>query len=126
MTDPFSTPPVEIARDHWGRPMVVPPGGGKATPYTRCTTFVGVLEDTYNLSRWQQRMVAIGLNDRPDLAIAVSAHRDDKVRLSAICDEAMEAAKAHAGCDDRHRAARVDRAARPRPAHRRRAAECSC
>lgn len=92
-----------IDRDRYGRPLIVPPGGGKPVPYTRATTFVGVLEDTYNLSRWQQRMVAQGLTSRPDLMLAVSAlplngqmSADDKRTLNGLCEQAMEAAQAHA------------------------------
>ena len=85
-----------IPRDGWGRPLVIPPGGGKPIAYTRCTTYVGVLEDTYNLARWQQRMVALGLASRPDLLLAVSAHGDDKQQLNKICADAQEAAAAHA------------------------------
>lgn len=87
----------ETPRDRWGRPLVVPPEGGKPVPYTRCTTFVGCLEDTYNLSRWQQRMVAIGLSERADLLLQMSTlDRDDKKAINALCEQAMEAAKAHA------------------------------
>lgn len=98
MTDPFDAPGGnrEVERDRYGRPIIIPLGGGKAKAYVRCTTYVGVLEDTFNLSRWQQRMVALGLADRPDLLLAVGAHRDDKDRLNEICGDAMEAAKAHA------------------------------
>jgi len=96
MPDAFNNISPEIPRDRWGRPLVVPPTGGKATAYTRCTTFVSAVEDTYNLSRWQQRMVALGLADRRDLQLAVAAHREDKEKLNAICEQALEAAKGHA------------------------------
>lgn len=86
----------EIDRDRYGRPLIVPPGGGKKVAYRRCTTFVGCLEDTYNLSRWQQRNVALGLADRPDLLLGVAAHRDDKDRLNQLCEDAAEAAKSSA------------------------------
>ncbi|MGZ0147171.1 hypothetical protein ACXJJ3_08875 [Kribbella sp. WER1] len=89
-------PSPEIRRDRWGRPLVVPPGGGKPTAYTRCTTYVGTIEDTYNLSKWQQRMVALGLSDRRDLQLAVAAHREDKSKLNAVCESAIEAAKGSA------------------------------
>lgn len=92
--DPYGPP--EISRDRYGRPMVVPPDGGKATAYTRCTTYAGSIEDTYNLSRWQQRMVALGLAERPDLLLSVAAHHDDKEKLGGICDSAIEAAKGRA------------------------------
>jgi len=94
LIDTAATP---IPRDRFGRPLVVPPGGHKAIGYTRCTTYVGCLDDTYNLSKWQQRMVAIGLADRPDLLLAVSAtQRDDKSGLDRIAAQAMDAAKAGA------------------------------
>jgi hypothetical protein len=86
----------EIDRDRYGRPMIVPPGGGKKVPYRRCTTFVGALEDTFNLARWQQRMVAVGLADRPDLLLGVAAHREDKAKLNQLCEDALEAARGHA------------------------------
>jgi hypothetical protein len=86
----------EIPRDHWGRPLIIPIGGGKLTPYTRCTTYVGCLEDTYNLSLWQQRMVIAGLVDRPDLLLSAAAHRDDKGELNKIAELAIEAAKGRA------------------------------
>ena len=90
------TPEPAIERDRWGRPLVIPPNGGRPVAYTRCTTFVDALEDKYNLQKWQNRMTAIGLADRPDLLLAVNAHRDDKRKLDGICSDAQEAAKAHA------------------------------
>lgn len=90
--DPFDIH--EVPRDRWGRPLIKPVGGGKPKAYTRATTYVGCLEDTFNLAKWQQRMVALGLAARPDLLLAVSAHSDDKRRLNDICDEAREAAAA--------------------------------
>lgn len=89
-------PHVEIERDRWGRPLITPPQGGKRRAYTRCTTFVDVLDDKYNLQQWQQRMVAIGLADRPDLLLSVSAHRGDKKELNRITADAREAAAAGA------------------------------
>lgn len=98
IADPFitATDPMEkIDRDRYGRPMIRN-AANKKEPYTRCTTFASVLEDTYNLSLWQQRMVAIGMVDRPDLQLAVAAHRDDKTKLNSLVNDALEAAKAHA------------------------------
>lgn len=106
-----------IERDRFGRPMIIPPDGGRPTPYTRCTTFVGALEDTYNLGRWQQRMVAHGLATRPDLLLRASSlgaqpekfvqdprgqwvanPRFDPWRseMDQTCEQALEAAAAHA------------------------------
>ena len=58
MTEQFAT--ADIRRDRFGRPLVVPPGGGPRVAYRRTTTFVGALEDTYALQQWKQRQVAIG------------------------------------------------------------------
>ncbi len=93
----LTAPDVEIPRDRYGRPLVKPPNGGRPVAYTRCTTYVGCLEDTYNLSLWQQRMVALGLASRPDLLLAVSAtDHDNKARLDEITGDAREAAAASA------------------------------
>ena len=90
------TPGPELPRDRYGRPLVVPPQGGKPVAYTRCTTYIDVLEDKYNLNLWSQRNVALGLASRPDLLLSVSAHREDKKALNRICDDAREAASASA------------------------------
>lgn len=97
MTDDlFSTPPPEIARDRWGRPLIIPPEGGKPEPYTRCTTFISAVDDMGGLIKWKQKMTALGLAARPDLQLAVSAHSDNDKRLYQIVEEAMEAAGASA------------------------------
>jgi hypothetical protein len=84
-----------IPRDRWKRPLVVPPSGGKPVAYTRCTTFVGGIEDMFKLGQWQQRHVAIGLAMRPDLMAAVgSSDLSDKGALNDLCDAAKEAAGA--------------------------------
>lgn len=92
----FTTPGPSIPRDHWKRPLIVPPEGGKPKAYTRCTRFVDCLEDKYHLELWKLRMCAIGLADRPDLLLAVSAHRDDKDELNSITERAREAAESSA------------------------------
>lgn len=98
MTIPFDTPGAvaTVPRDDWQRPLVVPPGGGKPKAYTRCTTYVDCLEDKYNLQQWEKRQVALGLSERQDLLLAVSAHRDDKRALNRIAKQAQEAAKSSA------------------------------
>lgn len=96
MSAAFDAPAAVIERDHWDRPLVVPPDGGKAVAYTRCTRYVEVLEDKYNLHQWELRQCSIGLADRPDLLLAVSAHRDDKKELNKITKKAKEAAKSSA------------------------------
>lgn len=82
----------EINRDRWGRPLIVPPNGGKPRGYSRPTTIAGTLDDLYGLMKWKQRQTAIGLADRRDLMVAVTAHRDDKKQMDRLCEDAMEAA----------------------------------
>jgi hypothetical protein len=63
----------EILRDSFGRPLVVPLGGGPRVPYRRTTTFVGALDDEGGLHRWELRQLAVRLAHRPDLVLAVAA-----------------------------------------------------
>lgn len=85
-----------LRESRFNRPLVVPPEGGEPVPYTRCTTYIDVLEDKYHLQLWDKRMVAIGLSERPDLQVAVISHRDDKKELDKITAKAKEAARASA------------------------------
>lgn len=86
----------EVNRDHWGRPLITPPDGGKAKPYTRATTLAGTLDNLYGLMGWKQRQTALGLAAREDLLTAVAAHANDKKRLDEICEQALEASKSSA------------------------------
>ena len=88
---------VEIPRDRWGRPLIVPPEGGSPVPYTRATSLAGVLDDTYNLEKWKLRMNALGLVERPDLLLAVAGARDSKYKLDKICEAAITAGKGDSG-----------------------------
>lgn len=99
MSDPFDIPQqtkVEMPRDGKGRPLVLLPDGSKRVAYTRCTSYVGCMEDQYNVQRWQQRMVAVGLAERPDLLVSVAAHHADREHLNQLVDQAREAAGATA------------------------------
>ncbi len=91
--EPFTAPTTrkEIPRDWQGRPLVPQPTGGKPLGYTRCTTAVGLTEDTFTLSQWSQRMVALGLARRPDLLAMVSATTDDLKSLNRLVEEAKTA-----------------------------------
>lgn len=91
MTDIFDTAKPEIQRDRYGRPMVKVPGSSKRVAYRRCTTFVGCLEDTYNLMLWKQRQTALGMGQRPDLVLAAAAaDPGDKKLLNDIAEKACE------------------------------------
>lgn len=99
MTLPFDSPEptaAAIPRDGKKRPLVLLPDGSKQTAYTRATTYIACLEDQYAVHLWQQRMVAVGLADRPDLLVSVAANRNNRTELNSIVDAAREAAKANA------------------------------
>lgn len=86
----------DVKRDRFGRPLVW--NSGKYTAYQRCTTFVKAVEDTYHLSLWQQRMVAIGVSSRSDIALKIaSTDLSDKAGLDRLTAAAMDAAGAYAG-----------------------------
>jgi len=92
----------EIQRDRWGRPMILPATGRskKRVPYRRTTTFVGCMDDTNGLMKWQARQVAYGMGQRNDLVLAASAaNPDDKKTLHDIAEKAKEAAKSSAAAD---------------------------
>lgn len=88
---------IEIPRDRYGRPMVMPTKGTKRVAYRRCTTFVGCLDDTYGLMQWKTRQVALGMGQRKDLVLAAAAADPaDKKMLNDIADKATEHAQASA------------------------------
>lgn len=90
-----------VPRDDKDRPKVLPPDGKALRSYTRATTWAKALDDNYNLALWQQRMVAIGLAQRPALLTAVGSHIPDadtyagKKEINAVCSQAQEAAGAY-------------------------------
>lgn len=99
---------IEIPRDRWGRPTIVPLGTdgspdltAKLVPYTRVSTMAKSLDDTSNLMTWMQRVTLLGVVRRPDLVTRVAAlmaqHEDPntdfaaKKKLNEIAKEAKEA-----------------------------------
>jgi hypothetical protein len=92
---------IEVPRDRYGRPLIIPAHGDDRTlqPYMRVTTFAGVLEDTHGLQKWFQRQTMLGLAERPDLILAVKAHRDDKTKLTQIAEDAMQVAASSAAAN---------------------------
>lgn len=85
-------------RDRWGRPLIIPPEGGKPVGYTRATTVAKTLDDEGSLTAWAQRMTAAGLARRPDLLALIAASLDNNGDIPAdkrdtiqkLCDEAKE------------------------------------
>lgn len=100
MSDTFDTIKVEPERDRYGRYLIHPANGGKPKAHTRATTIAETLDDRYNLEAWKQRMVALGLAQRPDLYASVaSLQPDEKTSLNRLCDQAREAAAGSAGAN---------------------------
>lgn len=95
MTTTFSSPvALEPPRDRWGRPLIVPAEGGKSEPYVRVSTLAKELDSKEGLMLWKQRMTALGLGRRPDLAErAAVTPADDKRGLDEIVKAAMAAAE---------------------------------
>lgn len=90
------TPDRDFDRDRYGRPLIIQPNGGKPVPYRRCTSYVDVIGDKYQLQQWEKRQVAAGLAQRDDLRLNVLAHLGDKKVLDAACKDAKEYALAGA------------------------------
>lgn len=97
LTTPTGAPPVAaVPRDRWGRPMIIPVGGGKPVAYTRASSLGKALTDSSTLTRWKQRQTALGLAKRADLLTAVAAAHDDKSALDTLCEDAMQAVGSNA------------------------------
>jgi len=89
----------EPKRDRWGRPLIVPPGGGKPKAYTRVSTLAKTLDDQSGLMLWKQRQTVKGVVKRADLyALAKSAGDDNRV-LGDVVKQAMEAADSSAAAN---------------------------
>ena len=86
---------VEIDRDRYGRPLVIPPKGGKPVAYTRATTIANSLDDASALVAWKMRMAAIGLTTRPDILLSISAAQEDKMAVNSLIEDAMQVAGAN-------------------------------
>jgi len=92
--------PTDIKRDRFGRPLVIPTGGGKPVGYTRVSTLAKALDDQQGLIAWKQRMTAIGVvlepSIRQQVAAVINSHpdpvADGKQALNGLVERATEAA----------------------------------
>lgn len=107
MTDLADPATVDYVRDQWGRPLIVPPGGGKPVPYTRSSSAAKTVEDTYNLEMWARRNIAYGMAHDQSLVARVLALGgtpytwSDEARkaVNTIHEAAAAVALAHKGAD---------------------------
>jgi hypothetical protein len=88
-----------VPRDGHDRPLVVPKAGGKPVAHTRTTSFIDCIEDKSNLADWGKRQVLLGCYAQPSILNAVEGldptDPDDKKKLNALAEAAMEKAGAH-------------------------------
>lgn len=78
----------------FSRPKLPDPTTGAVKAWTRTSTIAKVLDDTYNLELWKQRMVGKGIASRRDLTNrAATTHIEDRNAWFEICEMAMQ----HAG-----------------------------
>jgi len=89
---------VDIPRDRWGRPLIVPPTGGKPIAYTRVSTLAKTLDDTEGLTRWKLRQALTGVAKRNDL-LALARSNSDKQTLDRVAKDALEAAASGAAAN---------------------------
>lgn len=90
----------EFVRDRWGRPLIIPDGGGKPVPYGRFSSHGSVLEEKFALEKWKIRTSAIGLTKREDLFAQLAAcPADDSKRLDEIMAQALEAGGGSVGAN---------------------------
>jgi len=93
---------VEIKRDRFGRPLIIPPGGGKPEGYTRVSTLAKALDDGTALVAWKQRMTLVGtlLDEgiRAEASTLINRHADPvgeaSKALGVLAHRAMERAGA--------------------------------
>jgi hypothetical protein len=95
--------PEGVERDRYERPLILPPGGDKKIPYTRCSTLAGYVENKKGLHTWDMRHVAHGVGLDPDIAAKAASIQPltgnrKKDRLSnETLDECIEEARKVAG-----------------------------
>ncbi|MGW1836982.1 hypothetical protein [Streptomyces sp. NPDC002067] len=89
-----------VPRDGWGRPLVVPKGGGKPRALTRTTSFIDAIEDKSALTAWGKRMVLVGAAAQPSLLDRTRdldpSTREGRGALNSLAERAVGLAGAHA------------------------------
>ena len=84
-----------INRDQWGRPLIPHPVSGEIVWHHRPSSLGRIIEDSYGLEQWAQRMTALGSARRPDILALVSAldptDRADKQQLNKLVAQLKDA-----------------------------------
>src|SRR6185437_5805843 len=89
----------DVPRDRWGRYLITN-GKGSAKPYTRATTVSSTLSDSFGLTKWKMRTLALGLAQRDDIYARIAASEpEDKKGLDKLCEDALEAGRSSAGAN---------------------------
>ncbi len=89
----------KVPRDRYDRPLILQDDGSRQ-PYNRASSYGGQIEDSSNISRWQQQQVVRGIAMHPELLNAVPANAtgdpwadltsNEKKGLTRIADQAQE------------------------------------
>jgi hypothetical protein len=92
----------EPKRDQWGRYIIPHPETGTEQPWIRATTWASSVAETFGISKWEQRLVAVGLARRPDLLAQVATvtdpdSKDGKKLLNRLVVDAHEFAGSATG-----------------------------
>lgn len=82
----------EVQRDRYGRPMIIPVGGGKPTPYVRTSKVSKTFDDTFFLTKWLQRKVIEGLVKNPALLTLAGTADGDNRTLDDIAQRSIDVA----------------------------------
>jgi hypothetical protein len=96
-------PNLSVPRDGWGRPLIVPEGGGKPKGHTRTTTFIDCIEDKSSLVAWKARNVLVGMTKRPDLADKARDLDPNDPSGKKALDRLVEQAEDAAGANEKSR-----------------------
>ena len=100
----FAQPTLQVARDRYGNPLIVPEAGGEPVAYRRISGVADTVASREGLADWKLRQVALGMGRRPDLVqlaatVATNSDDADKKKLRGIFKDAMDAASSDAAAN---------------------------
>ena len=98
MTTILRTRADDIPRGRWGKPLIIPPGGGEPVLYHRPSTIAKVLDDQSNLLAWYGRQAIKGVLARPELLDQARSDASDD-NLKKVAAAAHRAAGSESAAD---------------------------